>query len=286
MEYLSEAEVVQRTSQPLTVESLAEQFVACGLVAGQTVLVHSAMSKIGWIAGGAQAVILALLEVLSPSGTLMMPSHTSSNTDPAHWQNPPVPQSWVPVIRAQTTPFDPDRTPTREMGAIAELFRTWPGVTRSAHPIGSFAALGPNATVLTTDHALDDMFGERSPLGKLYALDGQVLLLGVGHSNNTSLHLAEDRARWPGKRWIPEGTAMRVAGKRQWVEFEMLQYESDDFEALGAAYEVEQGYTPGAAGNATMRFFRQRSIVDFAVQWMERYRDFTRQDETREGASL
>ena len=76
-------ERVARTKIPLTVESLAARLRDCGLDAGQTVLVHMAMSKLGWIVGGAQAVILALLEVLGEDGTLMMPAHTSSNTDPA-----------------------------------------------------------------------------------------------------------------------------------------------------------------------------------------------------------
>jgi aminoglycoside 3-N-acetyltransferase len=275
---MSEADVIARTSTPLTVESLAEQFAICGLAAGQTVLVHSAMSKLGWVAGGPEAVILALLRVLGPQGTLMMPAHTTQNTDPAHWRNPPVPASWVPVIRAHTPAYNPITTPTREMGAIAEVFRTWPGTIRSAHPIGSFAALGPNAADLTADHRLDDMFGDSSPLGKLYALDGSVLLLGVGHDNNTSLHLAENRATWPGRRHMTEGTSLLVDGVRQWVAFEMLQLETDDFELIGAIFEGEQGYQPRMIGNAAVRFFRQRPIVDFAVEWMERNRNFTRSD--------
>ncbi len=271
---MPEADVIQRTNAPLTVESLAEQFAACGLAAGQTVLVHSAMSQIGWIAGGPEAVILALLRVLGSSGTLMMPSHSASNTDPARWQNPPVPPEWVPIIRAHMPAYNPATTPTREMGAIAELFRTWPGVLRSDHPIGSFAARGPDAQTLVAGHTLHDMFGETSPLGKLYALDGYVLLLGVGHGNNTSLHLAENRAQWPGKRTISEGTAMRVEGVRQWVSFEMLQPDAEDFETIGAAFE--QGVPQPRVGNATVRFFRQRPIVDFAVKWMQDNRDFTK----------
>lgn len=273
---MSEWDVIQRTKTPQTVESLAEQFAACGLAAGQTVLVHSAMSKIGWVNGGPEAVIQALLRVLGPEGTLMMPAHTSSRTDPARWQNPPVPPEWVPIIRATMPVFDPATTPTREMGVIAELFRTWPGARRSSHPIDSFAAWGPNAAYLTADHQLEDMFGESSPLGKLYALDGHVLLLGVGHGNNTSLHLAETRAHWPGKRVIIEGTTMLVDGAAKWVYFETLQLETDDFPAIGQAFEAGQHLKPGQVGNAEARFFRQRPIVDFAVEWMERHRDFTK----------
>lgn len=253
----------------MTSESLVAQLAACGLQAGQTVLVHSSMSKLGWVAGGAQAVIQALLDVLGDDGTLMMPTHTTQNTDPANWSNPPVPETWVPIIRAHTPAYDPATTPTRGMGVIPELFRTWPGTLRSGHPIGSFAARGPNATRLTRNHHLLDMFGDGSPLGTLYELDGYVLLLGVDHGNNTSLHLAENRATWPGKFFIPEATAMLVENAREWVSFKMLALETDDFNAVGEAYEAQAGIRRGRVGQAEVRLIRQRPLIDFAVEWME-----------------
>ena len=121
---MPESATVSNNELPLTVDSLTEQLGVCGLQAGQTVLVHSSMSKLGWVAGGAQAVIQALLRVLGEDGTLMMPTHTTQNTDPGNWSNPPVPESWVPIIRANTPAFDPAITPTRGMGVIPELFRT------------------------------------------------------------------------------------------------------------------------------------------------------------------
>src|SRR5262245_21339789 len=131
---------------PHTIDSLAEEFAACGLTAGQTVVVHSSMGQIGgYIIGGAEAVIWALIKVLGADGTLMMPTHTTENTEPATWSNPPVPESYWPVIREHTPPFDPRFTKTRRMGQIPELFRTWPGVRRSDHPVGSFAAYGRHA---------------------------------------------------------------------------------------------------------------------------------------------
>src|SRR5574341_1575649 len=78
---MPEADTIHPDALPLTVDSLAEQFAACGLAAGQTVLVHTSMSRIGWIVGGAETVIRALLRVLTPEGTLMMPAFTTSNTD-------------------------------------------------------------------------------------------------------------------------------------------------------------------------------------------------------------
>ncbi len=208
----------------------------------------------------------------------MMPAHTTHNTDPAMWHNPPVPPEWVPIIRAHTPAYNPATTPTREMGAIAELFRTWPGVLRSDHPVASFAARGPNAAYLTADHRVEYDVGDGSPIGKLYELDGDVLLLGVGHGNNTSLHMAEFRTDWPGKPFITTGSAILVNGERQWVSYPALDIDSSDFEQLGAAYEAAYpaAVRVGKVGNATARFFRQRPIVDFAVEWIKTHRDSTK----------
>ena len=206
------------------------------------------MSKIGgYIVGGAEAVIWALIKVLGNTGTLMMPTHTTENTNPANWRNPPVPESYWPVIHAHAPPFDPRITKTRQMGVIPELFRTWP--ESAQRPSGRLVrGLGPTCQLLTRDHELLDEFGDTSPIGRLYELDGHVLLLGVPHHNNTSLHLAEHRANWPGKRYIQEGTAMMVDGVRQWVSFDMLDLETDDFDPIGDAFEVHTIFD--AAGSA------------------------------------
>jgi aminoglycoside 3-N-acetyltransferase len=161
------------------------------------------------------------------------------------------------------------------MGVIPELFRTWPGVLRSAHPYLSFAAYGPQAAYLTADHLnLEMPLGDDSPVGRLYELDGYVLLLGVGHDNNTSLHLAEQRAAWPGKRTYQEGTAMLVNGERHWVAFEMLDLNGDDFATIGDSYEAEYHLPRHQVGRAETRFLKQRPLVDYAVQWMECHRNF------------
>ena len=259
-----------------TISSLTEEFVAAGLQQGMTVLVHSSMKQIGgWVVGGAEAVLYALLDAIGDDGTLMMPTHTTDNTDPSRWQNPPIPEAWWQITRDNMPPYHPATSITRQMGILPEQFRRWDGVLRSNHPIGSFAAKGKYAKALTSNHDLAEMFGDGSPISALYDLDGYVMLLGVPYDNCTSLHLAEYRADFLGKEMISEGCAMLVDGERQWVRFEMLALETDDFDHIGALYEQANpdAVRYGTVGKATTRLFKVRPLVDFAVDWMTKHRD-------------
>lgn len=262
-----EKNVIQQTSTPATIDSLANEFAALGLRQGMTVLVHSSLSSLGWVNGGAQAVILALEHALTPSGTLVMPAHSGDLSDPAYWQNPPVPEAWWAVIRDTMPAFDPDLTPTRNMGKIPETFRKQEGVLRSRHPQVSFAAWGAKAVRVTGGHILEYSLGEGSPLARLYELDAWVLLIGVEHSNNTSLHLAEYRANYPGKRVMKSGAPMLVNGGQQWVTFDDIDVDTDDFPLAGAAFEGTGMVHTGRVASAGCSFFSQRALVDFAVKW-------------------
>lgn len=128
---------------PFTRENLVSDLGALGLVAGDTVLVHSSLSAIGFVVGGAQAVVLALLDVLGTEGTLVAPTHSGDLSDPSRWENPPVPVDWWPVIRETMPAFDASLTPTRKMGIIAEVIRHVPQALRSARPAVSSALSAP-----------------------------------------------------------------------------------------------------------------------------------------------
>lgn len=258
----------------LTLDDLVQHFQVLGLQMGHTVLVHSAFSHIkDWIPGGVETLVKALLTVLGDTGTLMMPTHSTDNTDPSNWQYPPVPQDWWQTIREKTPAFNPETTVTRQMGILAEYFRRYPGVMRSNHPTLSFAAIGRYAQTLILDHSLTDGLGNQSPIGRNIALDGYVLLLGVGHGNNTTLHYCEHQADFPSKKIDKEGSAMFVNGQRQWVEYDMLDYADDDFVELGTAYENTINYQPGKIGQAEARYLRARPLVEFGIQWMQTNRN-------------
>lgn len=256
---------------PHTVASLAADLRTLGLAPGDLVLLHCSQRRIGFVAGGTHAVVQAMLDVLGPGGTLVVPTHTPDNTDPAFWRHPPVPPTWWPAIRDETPGFDPARTPSRWMGAVAEAVRTWPGAVRSDHPQVSFAALGAHADDIVRGHRLDDALGERSPLGAIYRLDGKVLLLGCGHDSDTSLHLAEYRQASPPRS--PTGSSVRQPdGSSRWTAWIDVETDESDFTELGEDYDATGATSIGRVGNATGRLTFQRDLVDFATAWLATHR--------------
>ena len=253
----------------LTKEDLVKEFKNCGIVLGQTLFVHSSLKNIGFVVGGAETVIRALLEVVGEEGTLMMPSQTWKNLDPStgvHWE---ARKEWWPIIRAHWPAYDKDITPAIGMGVIAEVFRKWPDAKRSNHPARSIAAVGKHADFITCEHDLSNIFGTNSPVDKLYQLDGSILLLGVGYNKNTSLHLAEVHANFPGKAFCDESSAVMVDGKREWITYNTQAVDDSDFIELGKAYDEAHNIVVHQIGHADVRLIRQRHLVDWATKWME-----------------
>ncbi|WP_273320216.1 aminoglycoside N(3)-acetyltransferase [Vallitalea guaymasensis] len=256
----------------LTKEDLIEQFSKCGVAKGQTIFVHTSLKSMGFVVGGAETLIRALLEIVGPEGTLMMPSQTWKNLDPStgvHWEEP---EEWWPIIRENWPAYDKEVTPAIGMGAVAEMFRKWPGAKRSDHPARSIAAVGKHAEYITEEHDLSNIFGKNSPVDKLYQLDGYVLLIGVGYNKNTSLHLAETRADFGSKKFANESSAININGKREWVIYNTQVVDDEDFIELGNEYDKENNIEIHKVGNADVRFMKQRPLIDWTVDWMENNR--------------
>lgn len=259
-----------RSSEPVTVKSMARDLRALGIEAGQTLLVHGSLSSLGWVCGGASAVIDALQRVVGEDGTIVMPTHSPGNMDPSDMEHPPVPESWYDTIRDQMPPYRPTVTPTQGMGAIAECFRSHPGVHRSDHPQVSFAAWGADARFITEDHSFDYSLGEESPLARVYDLGGDVLFLETSHATNTSLHLAEYRADLDLATKTHAG-AVLVNGEREWVQWDDINYTDDDFLPCGEAFESEHpdAFEMSTVGVGEAKLLSQPQLVDFAVGWFE-----------------
>ncbi|MEO1376486.1 MAG: AAC(3) family N-acetyltransferase [Cyanobacteria bacterium J06635_10] len=235
---------------------------------GMTVIVHSSLSSLGWVCGGAVTVIQALMDVIAPTGTLVMPTHSSDYSDPEPWQAPPVPSEWWQIIRDTMPVYDARVTPTRGMGKIVEVFRTCEHVLRSSHPSFSFAAWGKNAETTIKNHSFNYSLGEESPLARLYDLKGYVFLLGVGYSNCTTFHLAEYRSG--DSKTVNYGAPMIEEGKRIWKNYSDIEFHDDYFIDMGEDFE-KAGYVKVAqVGSAQTKLFTVRDAVDYGVNWLRK----------------
>ena len=253
-------------------EDVKKKKKKAGVKKGQSIMVHTSLRSLGFVCGGPQIIIEALLESVGEEGTIMMPTQSWKNLDPqmgVHWEEP---KEWWQTIRDNWPAYDKDITPTNTMGAVAEMFRKWPGALRSDHPARSVAAWGKNAEYLTKDHDLSNIFGEGSPIAKLYELDGYVLQIGVGYDKNTSIHLADVRAEYPSKHMETDSSAIMENGQRVWKTYKTLYVDGEDFVDIGNAFEKECEVAKVQLGNGIITMMRQRDIVDFAVKWIENNR--------------
>ena len=257
-----------------TRESLAGELRKLGVKRGETILVHSSLSSLGWVSGGAEAVVLSLLDVLGDDGTLVVPTHSGDNSDPADWESPPVPADWWPTIRASMPAYNPCTASTRGMGVISEMVRSWPRSVRSMHPQTSFAAVGRRAVPLVADHALDCRLGEHSPLARLEEAHARILILGVGFDTCTAFHLAEYRVPAP---VADNSFAVMTDEGRRWMTVSDTAISDELFGELGEDFEKDQSVVRGTVGAADVRLFPLADAVAYAQDWLPARRPHTRQ---------
>ena len=224
---------------------IVEQLRALGVSAGSVLVVHTAFKAIAPVDGGVDGLIGCLRAALGDDGTLVMPSMSDDDDHP----------------------FDVRATPCRSMGVVADRFWRMTGVVRSDH-CASFAAVGPLASTITAPHPLAPPHGIDSPVGRACALGGFVLLLGVGHSANTTVHLAESlaRVRYRARKHC---TVMRDGAPAR-VEYEETDHCCQRFAHLDEWLRERRLQREGTVGNGSARLVRAAELVRVAV---ERLRD-------------
>jgi aminoglycoside 3-N-acetyltransferase len=250
----------------VTKERIVQDLKQLGLKKGMTIIVHSSLSSLGWVCGREKAVIDAIMEVITEEGTIIMPAQSADNSDPQYWQNPPVPRDWWETIRNSLPPFDPATTPTWGIGRIAEAFRTYPSVLRSAHPIHSFSGWGKEASTVLASHPLDFSLGDESPLGRLYERDSYILLLGVGYDSCTAMHLAEHKL--PNRKIVTQSSAILENGHRVWKTYQLIEMDDEQFPAIGEAFEKKASISVGKVGCAKAKLVPLRPLVDFTFEYL------------------
>jgi aminoglycoside 3-N-acetyltransferase len=258
---------------PITRSMLTKDLRQLGVAGSDTVMLHVSVKAIGWVVGGPDVVIQALLEVLGTEGTLMMlVSWEDSPYELATWS-----QDMQKAYLEECPPFDPATSRSyRKWGILTEYLRTWPSAFRSNHPDASFAAVGALARWITENHPLQYGLGPGSPLAKLCETKGKVLVLGAPLNNITLLHYAENIARVPNKKTIHYRMPILRDGKRVWVDIEefdtngMLPGMKEYFEEIPREYLSSGKGSHGKVGAAQSYLIDASDLASFAVNWLER----------------
>jgi aminoglycoside 3-N-acetyltransferase len=258
------------TPLPLTPNQIHADFCKIGVAAGQTIMLHASVKAVGPVMGGPNTILQALLDHLTPEGTLLMY---------AGWEDIPdylaeLPSEAQAVYRAEFPPFDPvTARAVRGYGILVECLRTWPDVQRSLNPEVSMVAVGGRAIWLTRDHPLNYGYGAGSPFAKLVEVQGKVLLIGSPLDNITLLHYAENRARLRQKRVIHYSCPILRDGIKVWVEIEDFNtsepHADYTFETIARDYLNAGNGTVGRIGQAESYLFDAANLANFAVAWLE-----------------
>ena len=235
----------------VTTEAIENELRRLGLEQGDKLFVHSSLSSMGHVIGGADAVVGAILDIIGPEGLLMVPTFTPN-----------------------CARFDVKNTPSKT-GVITEIVRCMAGATRSWHPTHSVAAIGADAEVFTRDHCKVRALGKGSPVDRVARAGGYVLLLGVGHDVNSTVHVGE---AWAEVGYIdvrPRSTSITQAviidPDRRKIHTRLFRQPgcSRGFIKLEPHLRERDAIKDGKIGDASIQLMRGQSIIDAVVELAE-----------------
>lgn len=232
-------------------------FRELGVKPGQTVLIHSALRPFGYVEQGGMTIAKALYETVGDEGTIVAPAFCF-------------------VHEIQENPIiDPQNDPS-EMGAISEAVRNMPGALRSVAYRHSFSAVGKNASAITQVDPYLPVFDMRSSFGKMLALDTKVVLAGVTYVNSTSHHFGEYLLQVPERHTLERKVRLKKADgtleQTIMTDYQPRPTQSGDyyehphdFNKLGLWLEERGRVSIGTIGNAVLRMFSMRDLINLIL---------------------
>jgi len=232
------------TKKIVTKEIIKDGLRKLGLGKRNLLIVHSSLSSFGYVEGGADTVIDAIIEVIGKEGTLMVPTFTYSSV------------------------FYPQKSPSKN-GRITETLRLRKDAIRSWHPTHSVAAIGQDAEKLTTDHIKVRAMGKDSPIDRLAKKGGYVLLLGVDHTTNSAIHIGEAYADVPYLNLpyaFPQAVVIDNKGKKTVVKLFKQPGCSHGFGKLEKHLRDRKLIKDGIIGNAQVQLIKTQDVIDTVVQ--------------------
>lgn len=225
---------------------IERQLAALGAEPGDVLLVHTSYRAIRPVQGGPEAVIHALLRAVGPDGTVVMPSWSSDDD----------------------RPYDPATTPAAaDLGVTVELFRRRADARRTSHAL-AFTAVGRDADYIVGHPEPLPVMHPGSPVARVHELDGKVLLLGVGHDANTTIHLAESRARVPYA--APKHFTVRTGGKLVRVDYTETDHCCQRFALADDWLRARGLQREGPVGQGRARLIRSRDVVQVLCEQLAR----------------
>ncbi|MDP6355252.1 MAG: AAC(3) family N-acetyltransferase [Planctomycetota bacterium] len=236
---------------PVTFDDILTGLRSLGIDCGDVAFVHSSLSSFGYVEGGAETVVRALLGALGPDGTLVAPTFADYFGG----------QVW----NRQETPS--------KMGRISETIRTWPDAARSPHAVHPVSAIGSQAEDITerfnvTDYAFD------SPFSRLLERNAWIILIGVDFNSCTMIHLLEERMQVPYRHWVDLKGCVVDAGEEAVKTFRFFRRAkgvSCDFNPFGRALEQDGLVHKATIGQSTVLCFRSRDMYDAGMKALRRH---------------
>ena len=230
-------------------------------------MVHASVRAAGAVTGGVNVIVQALLDAIGSAGTLV----AYVDYEPFYADGDEVE---IPVFDKRIAHA------ARDHGILHEAIRTWPGALRSDHPDAGVVAIGALlAEWIIADHPFQYGYGEGSPFDKILQAHGRVLMLGAPLDTITLLHYAEHKARIPDKRIRRYRRLMPGVHGPEWVQFEEFdtaepvhdRLPSNCFEMIAADYLAKRGGSRGVIGDAPSFLFDGPDLVEFGIDWLERF---------------
>lgn len=249
----------------ITKEDITQQLQNIGVQRGMLLLVDACSEKMGYISGGIQTFIDALMEAVGYEGTIVMPSFTPQFIDPACTGSKKIDRENWELLRDTALPFHKKLSPPETTDAMVHQFMRNEGVVRSYHPIYSFVAWGKYAKIICDKHPLHFGLSKESPLGKLSELNGFVLLAGCSFKACTIFQLA----RYSGEQLPIKIMTSPIEQNNQMIWKDMLDLEMDTsgFEVIGEVMEERKIVKNMYINTSRCRFFSAREAVNIATAY-------------------
>lgn len=239
----------------LTKNDLVVGFRKTGLTADDVVLVHSSYKSLGPVDGGPQAVVDALLEVITPTGTLIIPTFNFNFNKGEPWD-------------VRTTPS--------HMGVLTEIVRLNPESRRVFHPFYSFAILGSLKDELTKVR-YKDSYGPDSIFMQLRKLDAKIMVIGLSYTHSMTFFHHIEQMEGVGYRFIKAFTGLVTdeSGKTYEDTFTMLVRDVDqgvqtEVDPMGEVLEKRGVVTIHKIGDADVKIMKANEVYRVTAEEMKK----------------